>query len=500
MPEARLMSLGTEKELDMVNLFDITREINGLQKGPRQANDAEVTAYMQWQREKRGLPDFEQVELHFNECRNGRRYERGACKGATFGQRIEQARTISYGRWEDEEYIPPVYQAEVWENGAFSIVMPGHDMHRQRVTLETLDDAGEVLNASTMPIEPKKGGVIWSREDVRAAAGPVAKAKKGRGKAAESVSAPTPAFHTPTAYIEPEPKPEPEIEVVAANAEADQEAPALEIAVCEPETGPESKPDQEMAADPFAALLARIEALEARLDALPVESGEATEIVAPPSGEIQPKRTAAHERAVRRAWAERRARRSIAVHLRIGQAQYDNAVESRNRWKSEAEAALERERAALAKRTRAVKLAKRHWKMRLVARGQYQAAEREADRERAKRQRSTTLARYRGQQMGHMAGIIREVNQQGEFERQRANVLAAQLAKLQADMVDPTCPERPSDLLRLKEERDQARTALAAVEARAQRQQTMLDQCAEHIEKLAGRVASAEASLRARAG
>ena len=44
---------------------------------------------------------------------------------------------------------------------------------RQRVTMETLDDSGAIIATSTLLAEPKKGGIIWTRDQVRAAAGPV---------------------------------------------------------------------------------------------------------------------------------------------------------------------------------------------------------------------------------------------------------------------------------------------------------------------------------------
>jgi hypothetical protein len=460
-----------------MDLFSVESDFIGkLDTKPRKATEREVKAYTLWMRERLGLADFQSVDLHFAECRNGRRYERGHCIGATFGRRLEQSRWIQHDRWEDGQKIPGIYQHEVWENGAYSLIMPGHNMHRQAVTFEALDEAGEVLASQTLPVEPKKCGVIWSREDVRKAAGKVSKVK----------ASPIPVHVNEC----------PEITApVGAESEAEP-CPALDSpehveALSAPEMAPATdKESLTVEPDALAALAERVAALEAALASLSVESGagvitapdEGVKTTQPPIEEIRPKRTAAHERAIRRAWAERKAarlqRKIAADHMHMREqvqeelrresraseqlrAQYDNAVKSRNSWKAEAEAANQRERVTL-----------------------------------AKRRRSTMLARYRGQQMVHMASLFRDVERQGEFQRQRAEVLAAQLASLKASLADPTSPERESDLHRLKTERDQARNALAAVEARSKRQQAMLDQCAAQIEALAGRVAGAESALR----
>ena len=121
----------------MFNLFDVTRSIEApLSSKPRQANDREVGAYAQWLRQRRGLPDMGRTELHFTENRQGRRYERGHCIGATFGDYTSNANRREY------------------EPGAYSIIMPGHDMHCAAVTFETLDDSGEVERSQAQPAEP----------------------------------------------------------------------------------------------------------------------------------------------------------------------------------------------------------------------------------------------------------------------------------------------------------------------------------------------------------
>lgn len=82
------------------------------------------------------------------------------------------------------------------------------------------------------------------------------------------------------------------------------------------------------------------------------------------------------------------------------------------------------------------------------------------------------------------------------FQRQRGDVLHAQLARLRSDMVDPSQPERASDIARLIRERDEARNAAAASQARAVRAEAATATMADKFEDLVSRVARAEAALR----
>jgi hypothetical protein len=182
--------------------------------------------------------------------------------------------------------------------------------------------------------------------------------------------------------------------------EAAQEAqsePEAISAAHEPENAPTGRDLGD--ADPIANILARLDAIEATIsdmetvEALPAvseghrlqhTSAEETAAllyakhgidVRPPSGEIQPKRNPAHERAIRRAWAERKRTRELEaamvnacnnqrdsngeiMRLRSDlerlRPQYDNAAKARTRFMEEMIAASERERVTLAKRRRAV--------------------------------------------------------------------------------------------------------------------------------------------------
>lgn len=315
----------------------------------------------------------------------------------------------------------------------------------------------------------------------------------GVADATQAVPEPVEAQEPPLAPATPTPEP----------VNALQEAPEPEIE--EVQIAGTSEPEPEDAepdlAEAMRAMMARLDAIEATVFTLSADkallissaSNEAEKMDTPPSAEqasaVRQDRSPAHERAVRRAWAERKARRGSHFMVNLKRDQLDNANRSIAYWRELAEAEAGRANRAERKRRRAVLLARRHWKMRLVARYQYKAAERAADHERAMRHRST--------------GTGRALALQARHERDRAKIAAgaarAEIAKLKRDMADPAQPERASDIARLIAERDTARNALAAVQARADRQKEALDGMADNFEAMALRVAKAEAAMR-RAG
>lgn len=484
-----------------MNLFDVTRglppHIGPRNKakandGPRQANKAEIEAYLRWIAAKRGIE---------------------VPRDATFQPD---------GIWSEEEgHVLP---------------MPGYG-DQPRVTLETLDESGAVISSQTLPVEPKKGGVIWDKAAVRRAYGPVekpAKAKASRKAAAEAVPpivemAPAPraisaeerlanslvigeavgramikAAERSGAGLPTEPVERVEEVSPARVAPEPVEALSGQHAANEPATDacrlpvPATVKDG-LTVDPVAELAARLAALEARVAALPAEP-----IEVPTADEARPPRSAAHERAIRRAWAERKeARRqrqgahsarqfyeaeearseelfsqvcSVIAERDALKTQLENARGSASRWRNEAEASERRERLVMAKRRRAVMLARDLGKRlsaehRLVDR--YQAKRREADE------------------------AAREWSRKEEGQRRRADMAEAALAKLRADLADPSQPERASDIARLVRERDEARVALAAVSARNAALQGSVNDLAERFEGMVSRVTRAEAALRA---
>ena len=462
------------------HLFDVTTGVAypGDNKGrPRQANEAEAKAYADFLRRRQNLPDLGHLRLSTLLPPSWSRGDFIYC-GATFGKRT--AEETSYkpdnakNEW-DRVRVPAQY-----EDGAFSVIFPGYHLHRARVTMDELDGEGAVVRSSTLPADPRKGGVAWSRDDVRRVAGPIAKpAKAKRGKVA-----PAPIVETAPA------EPVEAIQAVAGTPEGSEPVEAL--------TGPDFAPVAVIVADPdpLEALAARLAALEARVAALPVETVEAPTAVAD-----RPRRTPAHERAIRWAWAQRRAarlQRSIAEdHLRMReqvQEAYNRSGEERREMRKridDLEGQLQRETAeweALQHRT---------WEQAMGFK--------------MKRRRAVILARERGKRLEAEHRLVdryqekrreaeesaREWSRKEESQRRRADVAEAALAKLRADLADPNQPERASDIARLVRERDEARTALAAVDARNRALQSTVNDLADRFEAMVSRVTRAEAALRA---
>jgi DNA polymerase III sliding clamp (beta) subunit (PCNA family) len=228
------------------------------------------------------------------------------------------------------------------------------------------------------------------------------------------------------------------------------------------------------APDPIAELTARIDRLEAALryvrpalapgqavnqselddlDAmlaapLPVETG-AGAIPAVQVGHESvtnsclPRRTAAHERAIRRAWEMRAKARRLQVNhkfmVQLREDQAANARASATRWKAEAE-----------------------------------RSEGEWRYERTARARSTALARRRGKDMVAMAAMLRDAHARlastGDSEAMQARSIAegqaaAQYLNARAAQESLLLIEARAESERLRA--DKAETALAAVQARA---------------------------------
>lgn len=404
-----------------MNLFDVHKGCHNMNPKPRNATKDEVRAYLKW------LADRDGVKVPAN-----------------------------------AEYHP----AGIWSPTAreYILAMPGHGQS-QLVTCELLDESGNVVRTMALP-QDKRGGIPATAKQVQEWTGlkPV-KAKRGKvaTPTAEAAPAPepqdaqetsTPTGHTPEPVDAPSPMPEPEIQ-------------AVEV---EPAPVPVDLGD----------IAARIEALERAVATLSVQKVQVgaeshqvevgSPLVATPTARA--KRSPAHERAIRRAWAERAARRTAQAEC----------IE----WEALQHRTWEESMGHKFKRRRAVLNARRQWKMRLVARGQYQAAERATDHERERRLDTAHRARR----------MIAAARAQFDLKGRALDVANAAIAKMRKDMADPSQPERASDIARLVGERDQARTALAAVKARADRQQAALDQMAEQFDAMVSRVTRAEAAMR----
>lgn len=268
-------------------------------------------------------------------------------------------------------------------------------------------------------------------------------------------------------------------------------APESENTLHGPENGENGQ--AEAPADPTAAILARLEALEAAIASapLPVEREAAA---------IRGKRTPAHERAVRRAWAER-------AHRRLAVAQRNGLIEAGNRKAKDLQRAIDAKGIAEHKRRRTLKLALAHRKARQQAEfaanaraaetadvsRQLDAAKWETARVNAKRRRNAMLARKR---TAEMVAAVNHMHDQADGLRQRNAVLETELAKMKADMADPSQPERASDLAQLVRERDEARNASAALQDRCKRAERARDGLADAVEGMGVRLANAEAAVR----
>lgn len=250
----------------------------------------------------------------------------------------------------------------------------------------------------------------------------------------------------------------------------DGQGEALADAPEGPEIAPEAISDISgniPAPDPMAELAARVAALEAMAATpLPAVSTE------PPSGEaVRAKRTPAHERAVRRAWAERaqsRGHRSLWHRHREAR----NAADDGN-----AELAREASRARLAREN--TEAMNEKLKMRLAS-------------EMAKRTRSTLLARRRGAEMSLMAKMMKNLH---------AKLQAAQMAPRYTDEAG----REGLDLVgreasRAFEQRDRAEAAEKSVRiagAAVERQQEAIERMADAMEAATLRAIRAETALAA---
>ncbi|CDO34021.1 hypothetical protein [Novosphingobium sp. KN65.2] len=414
----------------MFNLFDVTTGIEAatgkLAEKPRSATAREVRAYLQWLAQRDGI----------------------AIPG-------------------NAEYTA----AGIEVRGEIVIPMPGYGVP-QVVICEIVDDDGNVIRTLPLPAD-KRGKLPMTAKQVQEWSGlkPVRAPRKAKVKAApipvaEPEAAPMPEIGTETAQEAQEPV------VMASEAVEAVDAPSgPELASPEPSSQTCELPGvdhcgdvNEMTTDPIAKIEARLAELEARVDALPAQS-DITPIV-----EAQPKRTAAHERAIRRAWAERKARRETADLDR-------RALEAANTAYREAEA--ERLRVAdLAREARAERDALQYCFDQVAANYRKAKTRRLASAQRARRMIAAARAATQARQQAH-------------------DVTRSQLAKLRRDMADPSQPERASDVARLMRERDEARNANAALQARAERSEQAVINLAQRFEGMVSRVARAEAALRA---
>lgn len=138
------------------NLFDVESydPKRSPKDKPRVATEREVIAYARNLASRAGLYPFEEVDVQ--------------AASVTFGE-------LSPIRYERGERVEATYQ-----DGAYSIPLPGAGGgQREIVTMEMLDDAGAVMSSRTMPTTDKRQ-VVWDKDAVARAVGPVEKVKRPR--------------------------------------------------------------------------------------------------------------------------------------------------------------------------------------------------------------------------------------------------------------------------------------------------------------------------------
>ena len=207
------------------------------------------------------------------------------------------------------------------------------------------------------------------------------------------------------------------------------------------------------APDPMAELAARVAALEA-MAATPLSAVSAE----PPSGEAaQAKRTPAHERAVRRAWAERKAAREAASGEQAAWFQ-----------------------ARLAQDTARNNLdCVKHWQ------GKYETAN-------AKRARAALLARRRGAEMSLMAKMMKNLHAKLQVA-QMAPVYASDSGRESADLVGHAM----SVAFEQRQRAEVAEQSIGANRAAVERQQEAIERMADAMEAATLRAIRAETALAA---
>lgn len=300
-----------EREAPALDLFDVetdTSTMCGSKPKPRCATDKEVRAYMRWLSDRARLHQFDDMSV--------------GPRGATFGS------ITKVSEWDRESRS---YTIAEYETGAYSIAMPGANQSAT-VTMETLDEAGAVILSQSLPIDPKKSGIIWDKAAVHRAVGPVAKPAKGQRKssppAVEICATPSTVEMTNA----PAPAPVEREEAV----EPIHAAPAIENAPSAPEIAsnegeeiklspavPNDQPDLAAMVEQMAARLAQLESAFAQMDNAKSEAelpDNETSIALPApwrgARQLAELRKSAERRAADRPRRERIARAYLALRAR----------------------------------------------------------------------------------------------------------------------------------------------------------------------------------------
>lgn len=530
-------------EAQPFDLFDVYHENASLcgrngKTGPRAAEAQEIRAYAAWLASKAGLFPTDASEVVGGE-KIWRSQFREPVKGVTYGER---------GDWNKD------LGAYNYEPGAFSVPFPGRNAHRDKVTFEALGDDGEVIATSCLPVEPKKGGVVWDRDAVRKAAGKIAKPSRSKRKSPLSAEydgkAEISAVETQEAV---KGSVEPVAPVSCANGP--------EIAHDEPVSNPDELPEPGLA-DQVAALASMVAELrrevdgwrddyvtakmEARAYAQEIYVRADTPVVemeTPIMGieertkdeqidnlrsqvayqdsvierlettikQTKTKRSPAHEMAIRAYLRVRRERERLRV-------QQHNAREAATAYMRNADILSDERFMAMRKRRRAVLLA---WEHRRQARLQRAiAADHMRMREQVQEELRATDKRLSFYQ--DMANTALYERNELQRKRRRAVLFARDLQKrlsgeyrlidkLQADKrvlrdeiaslksrpVHMGQPVKPDDYQRLMRERDDARASLAARDEKCRQLTHALNRGSDLMEMMIERALRAETALKA---
>jgi hypothetical protein len=475
--------------------FDLFGMIHGCQvvSGPRVANDDECRAYARWLAMKAGI-----VEAVTNspalEWRTVGDKRNRFCIGAYFGD-------------------------------AF-VAFPGADQ-TGAVTFELLDESGNVETIGTIYAKPN-GALNVSPSDaaaIKESGKAWAKANKGKAKAAPVAVAPPIDEPAPVALVSGElatwhcskcgsnthnsvdsPMPQncwkadcdgflfyskiaPEIAT-----ETPQDAtPATTLAET-PEIAPQDEKngladDVEAQPDPIAALIARMDQLESRLECLSsVELNPQNNSPrginapsvgisepAPLSGELKPKRSPAHIRAIMAYLAMRKERNAERKHNAIGMEQLDAMRADRDDWHKQAW-----DNAETIMNERLAVIAEKEKRRRAILKALHV-------RQSLKRSRDIAADR--------LLQIVDTSAERSKAWNER-DAVKAELAELRRKIADPSNPFRLSDMVAINDKAGEYQARAERAEAESERLRRLAVQNAGHIETLASRIARAETLLR----
>ena len=365
---------------------------------PRKATNRECVAYLRDYATRCGLPAIDGLALVVD---------------------AEGPRGLVVGQIE-APVDAPEQKPGVYADGAYCVPMPGRN--QAPVTVETMGDDGQW--SEPMPCVDDKGRIALPDAPKERKA---RKAKATKSAAAvdyEMIRSPhgghyqinrgdfgSSVFYNPPdvggicrpgiVIGKPCERSDEEIAaVISAHADGPIEMEGAPSAPAAVEIAPEPPVSGEI--DPIAALTARLDAAESAIAERPRVRIKAIAVLEPPSVEnvtVGPwagarERIAARDDAAtaRAARARDRRERIVRAYLKMRR-ERDAAREQARESECERLRVADLAREARDKRRRAVKLAHRHWKMRLVARGQYKAAEADAGRQRAARHAAALTGR-----------------------------------------------------------------------------------------------------------